>query len=287
MLYCPEGPEAGGTGGPDWTTMAHGSAFVCRLDGKDCLVTARHNVTGRHWVTNEFLCGYSTEPTHLRVMFFKDSPEKWAISRSADNPRAGNSQILLQLYLVPLIGQDWQPIWTQHAVLGADMDVAVVPFRPPNDAFIMNWEREVAPRTDPGQCPWPSQLFPDEDVFIVGHPYRLTTGPNLPLWVRGTIASNPMFGYHTNGKSYPLWLIDARTRRGQSGALVMRYRPPGSVQVRNDQQAGSSPYPDSQLLGVYSGRTSDESDLGFVWPMDEVDEICRNGVQGTIWTDTP
>jgi hypothetical protein len=40
--------------------------------------------------------------------------------------------------------------------------------------------------------------------------------------------------------------------------------------------------PDSDVVGVYSGRTSGESDLGFVWGMDEVDEICRNGVQGTI-----
>jgi hypothetical protein len=195
-----------------------------------------------------------------------------------DNPRVGNAQMLLLLYLVALVGQDWRQIWTQHPTLGADMDVAVVPFNPPADAVVMSWERESGPRTDPGQSPWSPQLFPGEDVFIVGYPYRLTTGPNLPLWVRGTIASDPMFGYNADGKSYPLWLIDARTRKGQSGSPVIRYRPPGSVQVRNDRQAGRSEFPDSQLLGVYSGRTSDESDLGFVWTMDEVDEICRNGV---------
>lgn len=103
-------------------------------------------------------------------------------------------------------------------------------------------------------------------VFIVGYPYRLTTGPSLPLWIRGTVASNPLFGYDAGGKSYPLWLIDARTRRGQSGAPVMRYRPPGTLLFRNDGQPGRSNFPDSDLLGVYSGRTSDESDLGFVGP---------------------
>lgn len=282
MLYCPQGPDTGDMVGPDWTVMAHGSAFIYRLNGKDCLVTARHNVTGRHWQTTESLGRYSSEPTHLRVLLFKDPPENWAISRSADNPRLGDVQILLLMHLIPLIGEDWRPTWTQHPVLGADMDVAVVPFDPPDDVVVMKWEREVVPRTAPDQCPWPSQLFPGEDVFIVGYPYRLMSGPSLPLWVRGSIASDPMFGYHAGGKSYPLWLVDARTRMGQSGSPVMRYRPPGSVQVRNDRQAGSSEFPDSQLLGVYSGRTRDESDLGFVWPMDEVDEICRSGVQGTV-----
>lgn len=92
----------------------------------------------------------------------------------------------------------------------------------------------------------------------------------------------PIFGCNAGGKSYPLWLVDARTRKGQSGAPVIRNRPPGTIVSRNDGQPGRTVVPDSDLLGVYSGRTSDESDLGFVWSMDEVDQICRNGTQGTV-----
>ena len=188
--------------------------------------------------------------------------------------------MLLHQHLVPLIGEDWRPIWTQHSDLGADMDVAIVPFNPPPDTVIMSWERTSA-RTRPEQAPWP-QLSPGQDVFIVGYPYRLSVGPRLPLWIRGTVASEPAFGYDDGDKSYPLWLIDARTRSGQSGAPVMRHRPPGSIVIRNDGNLGRATGSDSELLGVYSGRTSKESDLGFVWVMDEVDEICRNGVQGTV-----
>jgi hypothetical protein len=281
MVFCPEGPDTDSAAGQGCNTMAHGSAFIYRLDGKDRLVTTRHNVTGRHWQTNDFLGGYTTGPTHLRVMFFKDPPEVWAVSRSEDNPRLGNIQILLHQYLVPLIGPDWQPIWTQHPVLGADMDVAVVPFNPPEGVITMSWERTAA-RTGPEEVPWPPQLFPGEDVFIIGYPYRLTAGPIFPLWIRGTVASNPIFPYYDRDKSYPLWLIDARTRKGQSGAPVMRYRPPGTYLTANNGSLRRTVFPDSDILGVYSGRTSDESDLGFVWAMDEVDEICRNGVQGTV-----
>ena len=224
--------------------------------------------------------GYTSAPTHLRVMFFKDPPEKWALSPVEDNPRVGSMQILLRQYLVPLIGTDWKPIWNQHALLGGDVDVAEVPFNPPAEVVTMSWER-TCDRSGPEQAPWPAQIFPGDDVFIIGYPYRLTSGPNFPLWIRGTVASNPIFPYYADGNAYPLWLIDARTRKGQSGAPVIRHRPPRAIVLRNDGQPGSSPYPDSDLLRVYSGRTSDESDLGFVWALDIVDEICREGVPGT------
>lgn len=283
MLYCPEGLDAGDAVDPNWTVMAHGSAFVYRLDGQDHLVTARHNVTGRHWQTNEFLGKYSSGPTHLRVWLSTERPENWQVERSEDDPRHANIQVRLFAHLVPLVDEEWLPTWTQHPALGADMDVAVLPFHPPDDVVVMSWEREVVPRTGPEQCPWPPQLFPGEDVFVVGYPYRLMTGPILPLWIRGTVASNPVFGYHDGRRAYPLWLVDARTRKGQSGSPVMRSRSVGTIVVRNDGRAGITQFPDSELLGVYSGRTSDESDLGFVWPMDEVDEICRNGAPGTIF----
>jgi hypothetical protein len=62
----------------------------------------------------------------------------------------------------------------------------------------------------------------------------------------------------------------------------MRFRPPGTYVMKNSGMPGVTIGSDSDLVGVYSGRTSDESDLGFVWRMDEVDEICRGGVQGTV-----
>lgn len=281
MVFCPAGPDADTQTGQDCNGMSDGSAFIYRLEGKDQLVTARHNVTGRHWQTNNFLSDrFTVNPSHLRVMFFANSPEEWALSPLADNPRSAQAQVLLKLYLIPLIGEDWEPIWKQHPQLGGDMDVAVVPFNAPADAVIKSWET-TGPRTGPEEAAWP-QLSPGQDVFIIGYPYKLSVGPLLPLWIRGTVASDPPFGYQAAGKSYPLWLIDARTREGNSGAPVMRYRPPGSFVMRNNGAMARTIGSDSDLLGVYSGRTSKESDLGFVWRIDEVDEICRNGAQGTV-----
>lgn len=278
MVFSALGPDTDTATGQSCKLMAHGSAFIYRLDGRDHLVTARHNVTGRHWLTNACLGEYQTEPTHLRVMFFAHPPEQWTVDLPQDGSRTGNVQILLTQHLVPLIGENWQPIWTQHPRLGADMDVAAVPFNAPVNSVVMPWERSPA-RTAPEAAPWP-QLAAGDDVFIVGYPYRLTVGPLLPLWMRGSVASDPSFGYQTDSKSYPCWLIDARTRSGQSGSPVMRYMRAGTIMTRNDGMPGRAINPDSDLLGVYSGRTSDESDIGFVWPLDVVDEICRAGTPG-------
>ena len=281
MVYCPDGPDTDATTGPGCNGMADASAFIYRLDGKDHLVTARHNVTGRRWQTDDFLSDkFTVNPTHLRVLYFANSPEKWQVSVSEHNPRLGQLKVIFRQHLIPLIGKDWKPIWTQHPQLGGDMDVAVVPFNAPPDTMIKSWE-PTPPRTAPDEAPWP-QLSPAQDVFIIGYPYKLSVGPLLPLWVRGTVASDPPFGYQAAGRSYPLWLIDARTRPGNSGAPVIRYRPPGTYVTANDGSLRRTIGSDSDVLGVYSGRTSDESDLGFVWRIDEVDKIVRDGAQGTV-----
>ncbi|WCS20135.1 serine protease [Mycobacterium marinum] len=281
MVYCQEGPDTDCNTVQDCIEMAHGSAFIYRLEGKNYLVTARHNVTGRHWQTNELLSDkFTVNPTHLRVAFFTAPPEEWSFSVTEDNPRTVQFRVLLRRRLVPLIGEDWNPVWKQNAQFGADMDVAVVPFDAPNDVIIRSWER-TGPLTGPEDVPWP-YLSPGQDVLIIGYPYALSVGPLLPLWIRGMVASDPPFGYQVGEKGYPCWLVDARTRGGNSGAPVIRYRPPGTYVMRNNNMPAITTVPNSDVVGVYAGRTSKESDLGFVWPIEDVDDICRSGLRGTV-----
>jgi hypothetical protein len=41
--------------------------------------------------------------------------------------------------------------------------------------------------------------------------------------------------------------------------------------------------PVEQFVGVYSGRISDESDLGFVWKATAVRDIVDEGARGTVY----
>lgn len=101
MAHCEHGPDTDTKTGQDCHGMADGSAFIYRLDGTEYLLTARHNLTGRHWQTNKFLSeNYQTNPTHLRVAYFANPPEEWALSPLEDNPRVAVLQVRLELYLV-------------------------------------------------------------------------------------------------------------------------------------------------------------------------------------------
>jgi hypothetical protein len=183
----------------------------------------------------------------------------------------------MPVYTLPLLGDDWKPSWLQHPHFGPRMDVAATPVKEIIDEVLtVPWE---PPKQDDGL--W-TEVCPGDDVLVVGYPYGLSTGPLLPLWIRGTIATEPALGFRVNGEDMPLMLIDARTRKGQSGSAVMRRRRRGTPVFAEGQVQGFLLGPRSELVGVYSGRTSDESDLGYVWPIAEVDVICRDGAPGVV-----
>jgi hypothetical protein len=116
------------------------------------------------------------------------------------------------------------------------------------------------------------------DIFVLGFPKGLQLQGAIPVWKRGTIASEPLFA--TDGK--PIILVDAVTRDGMSGAPVLYFgssilAPGGKlVSVR-----GGEPW----LVGVYAGRegvTKNEVEmaLGRVWRRDVLDDSFFNKRQG-------
>lgn len=280
MLFSPSGPDARADD-KDFRLLAHGSAFVYETDGQAYLVTARHNVTGRHWQTNVFLGEYEVSPTHLQItMLVKPPAEGWQLQPSDGDVRVASTAFHARQFLISLIGENWAPLWKQHPVHGGDVDVAVQAVKFDDSDLVYPW-RSPSQETELGATKW-SNLAPAQDVFVVGYPYALSTGPLFPLWIRGTIASDTHFGAVVDGKQLPLILVDARTRTGQSGSVVIRHIPEGTVVPTVGNSLGITARPQSQIVGVYSGRTSDESDLGYVWPIAEVEAICRNGMTGTI-----
>lgn len=280
LVWSPDGPEA--TAESSYRGLAWGSAFMYRVEGKDYLVTARHNLTGRHWQTGGCIGEMPVEPTHVRAAFLPKAVATGVPIRLAEtNSRIGEMHLLLPIYTFPLIGEDWKPRWLEHPDLRGDMDVAVVPFTDTRgDALITAWS---PPAENPANLgvKWP-QMSAGDDVFIVGYPLGLVSGPLLPLWMRGTIASEPTMGHEVDGKIRPLMIVDARTRMGSSGSAVMRYRRDGMLVMTTDGMPRLTRGGHSQIIGVYSGRTHKDSDLGFVWRMDEVDPICTDGVPGAI-----
>ena len=111
-----------------------------------------------------------------------------------------------------------------------------------------------------------------EDVFVVGFPFGYkSTGYDgwYAIWNNGTIASEyekelviPVDSL-LNENEYIVadaFLIDAKTREGQSGSPVL-------AMVTEDN---------AKLLGIYSGRTNKDSSLGYVWKIDIINQIVQS-----------
>jgi hypothetical protein len=209
MMYSPDGPNA--TEVSDIFLLAKGTGFFYNVDGQYHLVTARHNFSGKHWETNEFLhTKYAAAPTHVAVGFRASRPT--AVYQTG-------FQVPVQQYLLKLVDDGWNPIWREHPRFGGSVDIAALAFHVPTDqgeVIVDAWD-EVPLAQDPVSRLWVSQ-----DVSVVGYPYGLRGSFDLPLWTGGTIASEPALLHHYRGKEYPLFLIDSRSRSGQSGSVKSR-----------------------------------------------------------------
>jgi hypothetical protein len=172
------------------------------------------------------------------------------------------------------IQQDGSNLWYEHPTYGQAVDVAALPLRtaPGTSPSILtvNQLRETTDmRIDVGQ-----------DVFILGFPLEPKLTESLPVWKRGTIASEP--AYKVSG--FPQLLIDTATRPGMSGSLVVARSFPGYISERGTQIISGGYH--FRLIGVYSGRLGGNEDdkvqLGVVWRTSLIDEICAGAKPGEV-----
>mgnify|MGYP000955009930 CR=1 FL=1 len=243
------------------------------------LVTARHVVTARAWRDGHFI---GREPNGLRVHGHIRADDGSAVMYDAET-----KSIVDAYYDVPLFDLDSEgaeiPRWLEHPDLGKDFDVVALPVTPPSEFHCAPYQQ--ADDYD---------LSLTDELFIVGYPYGLR-GHILPIWVRGTIASLPGLGYD----GFPLFLIDSRTRQGQSGAPVIRYLKEGTIvghpMAPMGQTATIVDGDLSKLVGVYTGRVNrtktqlppheveelrrGSTDLGLVWWVPELERLCTSGVK--------
>ncbi len=127
-----------------------------------------------------------------------------------------------------------------------------------------------------------------DDVFVIGYPWGLSSsGGALPVYKRGSIASEPVIDY----LGLPRFLVDCRTARAMSGSPVIVEHSgiwkPTKGAISGDSIIGTL----TNFIGVYSGRLlsqdaldipQDEvSEIGIVWKKEALDAIVNNGVVGT------
>jgi len=161
---------------------------------------------------------------------------------------------------VESILNDQQPLWIEHPVLRENADFVALPLTQLDDVEIYPYDLN---NTGPDIL-----IGPSSSISVIGFPFGIRAGGSLGVWATGFIASEPEINFN----NLPIFLIDCRTRPGQSGSAVIAYRSGGTVALANGSSAifGGPVY---KFLGIYSGRINQESDLGIVWKSEAIKQL--------------
>lgn len=159
------------------------------------------------------------------------------------------------------------------------MDLAAVPVTVPDDAPVVFLDPAPGPLTSaafwlPENGPTPEPHVPVETgvtdrLFVVGWPYGDTgTWPHA-VWTTGYVSSEP----DVDWAGLPAFLLDCRSRQGQSGAPVLLHVGPADTVLLANGDSLHHGVTLTRLMGVYSGRVDSQSDLGRVFTTAAVREV--------------
>ena len=255
--------------------IGSGTGFIYKPDGVDqnFLVTNYHVLTAR----------YPDKPDKL-VNGFEGSPDEIqfsALSRDNYEPTT---------YKLPMLQEGKPIVWMEHKDRTQGVDIVAIRIEPPQNAAVIS-QRELNLVDD-------ISFEVGSDLFIVGFPFGLALGNLLPIWKRGTVASEPLF--RPNGLS--VFYIDSFVKSGMSGSPVFAMEIREVFQLKSEdaklfrksqrgelseldviKQLDPKSFQESQhrkyfqLVGIYSANIllNDNKDpnIGVVWHKKLIDEI--------------
>ncbi len=238
-------------------SIAHASGFLWKHKGQFYLVTNWHVLSGRNRNSGQPL-DQKRGPIPNRI--------ELSLNLRGDDgvPQPATVQ-------VPIV-QDGENLWLQHPHHGQSVDVAAMLLPAPQQEQALLALNDI-PEADN------MAVYVGQDVFILGYPLDPGLSGGLPIWKRGSIATEP------NQRPSGLYrlLVDSATREGMSGAPVI-IRSVGNYLTTARQFTMWSSI-GSRNIGIYSGRygadLEDQAQLGVVWHIDLVDEICAAQIPGT------
>lgn len=229
--------------------LASATGFLVNKSDSFYLITNRHVVTGRNNENGDCLDPNMAIPNRLQIFFpyFKDNYYHWG-------------ELDVKLY-----DEEDNQKWLEHPVYKEKVDVVAISLGTHNQfEFCHNLISNYKP-------------IVTENVYIVGYPFGFNVNPKIgkyAIWSTGIVASDPDLDLNINGEQLPAFLVDAKTRHGQSGSPVIYYREAGMVR----QNDGSYSWKSNTTfgIGIYSGRINKDSDLGYVWKWSLIQEIIEN-----------
>jgi hypothetical protein len=224
------------------TLLSTGTAILAAKNttSRCAVITNRHNVTGRHQESGECLSKTLGTPDSIVIYLHRSKPNlgEW-----------------LRLKL-PLYRNNGEPYWIEHPKFGANADLVALNVKWENDVLCLPYYIE----TDADRVGM--LVSPAEPVSVIGFPFGISTSGKLPVWATGFLAQE--LSLVTDEQ--PVFLIDCRSRQGQSGSPVIAFRTSGYRSIKEGRVSSTLSANEAwEFLGIYSGRINPESDLGRVW----------------------
>jgi hypothetical protein len=239
---------------------AHATGFIYKHDTSYYLVTALHCLSGRNVFTGKNLSPTGFIPNSIRI---------WPTHRLA------SGQVTRSMMQLVILDDDGDPKWRIDANQSAlSVDIAVLPLQTHGlDLHAINDGEDDELLAVSGA-----------DCFVLGYPIPSIEDPFLPIWRKGSFASEPRIPI--DGK--PVFLVDASTSPGMSGApIIQRWFGPAPVYRNGDLVIMGSQAVTSKLVGVYGGRAHDYKDIGpigYGWYANRIDGIIKQEHRDTMFS---
>lgn len=245
---------------PTDTVLAWGTGFTYKLQDKYYLITNWHNVTGRNPIAKKPIADHAGIPDMFSTTF-----------REKGNPGVCYRNEV-RLYFDD---EMTKPKWLIHPTFRENVDVVAIELEPAltnkYSFFPINendFDNDIPPEIS-------------DSVFIIGYPFDEPQYIELPIWKKGSIATEPT----VNRDQTPKLLIDTATRPGLSGSPVI-YQRTGihkmfDGKLKDDSIIGRI----RNFLGIYSGRLGKDefqAQLGIVWKAKVIEEIINGQIYGDI-----
>ncbi len=272
------------------TVLAVGSGVFYQHEDSFYIVTAWHNITGRHADTLEFLNDYASAPNNvlatyrvwseeLKLLFphsveipLEDQDSTFYLVHPEGYPRRDVAVIPIDIYKPSKMhgrlsnGEDHSYNLPMSYPISENGRTQVVPIQ----RFFPN-----NPQVREDYLSWLGQA---DELFIPGYPKGITDYTGQPLWKRASVASSVLRGW----ESQPKFLVDCASRQGMSGAPVMMYNKSGVIQFGTGRYVQEGPV--AIFAGVYSGRLGNsdnlEAQIGVVWNWTVINDVIAHGING-------
>lgn len=255
------------------SVISTATGFLVKQDNRIFLLTNRHVVTGKNNFTGEILDkNNSAIPNKLQVYINNEVVTK---SRKIN---MWNNGVVISLYKNNEIDEN-NKLWIEHPLYKNKIDLIAIDLTDyilKREKGLLKYYKKVNTLLYYKELNNNDNIQVTDQVFVIGFPYGCVTNIKayLPVWTSGTIASEydmnlvlPLYKENSNIETheFPSFLIDSKTREGQSGSPVISYNRTMKSAI---------------LLGIYSGRVNANSDLGYVWKTELIKELLNCNMEG-------